>query len=167
MTFASEFHFRRQTVRVGKSCLTNCNGMNAGALHVVLTNQIGIKKEGFITERQPVNEQWNQPVYAYESQTLGSAVSDVPGAHGVLVRTVLHYTEDLDESHYEPAVGTANFHSSKVVMNYVLDLDANEKIVGGTWVTGSDRVGYFWNQINHLEFLGNLAGINQIYQPVP
>jgi hypothetical protein len=167
MTFASEFHFSRDTVQVGNSCLTNCGGMNAGALHVILANQIGLKQEGFVTERQPINEQWNQPVYAYETSTLGSALSNVPGAHGVLIHTVLHYAEDLDQSYFLPVVGTSNFHSNKVIMDYVLDLDSNNDIIGGTWSPGSDRVGYFWRQTNHLEFLDEMAGILRIYQAVP
>jgi hypothetical protein len=163
MTFASEFHFRRHTIQAGISG----TGMNAGAMHVILANQIGLKQSGFVTERQPDNEDWNQPVYGYESQMLGSSVSNIPGAHGVLVHTVLHYTEDLDLSYFAPVTGTSNFHSNKIVMDYVLDLDANENIIGGTWSTGSDRPGYFWNATNHLTFTGTMSGLNQIYQPVP
>jgi hypothetical protein len=167
MTFASEFHSRRQTVQVGTSCQANCTGMNAGALHVILSNQIGIMNQGFVTERQVIDEQWNQPVYAYESKEVGSAPSNVAGAHGVLMHTVLHYTEDLDLSYYEPVSGTNRFHSNKVAMDYVLDLNDQNQIVGGTYLPNSDRVGYFWMQTNALKFTGTMSGIQQIYREIP
>jgi hypothetical protein len=175
MTFDAEFYFERQTVQVGRACLTNspqtpdeiaaCAGMNAGAMQVILGNQIGLQQKGFITERQPDAEIWNQPVYGYTYETLGSATSTVAGAHGVLVHAVLDYTEDLDESYVQPVVGTPNFHFNTIKMDYILDLDAQGNIIGGTWQPGSDRPGYFWLPTNHLDFTNSLSGLNQIYRP--
>ncbi len=175
MTYAAEFHFRRTTVKIGRACRTSlpqtpaeiaaCSDINPGALHVALVNQIGIKQKGFVVERQANPEMWNQPVYAYDTSIIGSATSDVPGAHGVQVQTTLYYSEDLDESHWDPVIGTSNFHFSKIKMNYVLDLDSEGKIVGGTWAKGSDQPDYFWLPTNRLEFQGPLKGLQTIYQP--
>jgi hypothetical protein len=174
MTFAAEFHFERQEVQVGVACTTStpttpdqisaCSGMNPGAMHVILANQIGLQQIAFITERKADDEDWNQPVFGYTFQTTGSAISTVPGAQGVVVHGILNYTEDLDASYVQPVVGTSNFHANKIVMDYVLDVDAQGNIIGGTWASGSDRPGYFWFTKNHLDFTGELLGIQKIYQ---
>ncbi|MBC7397226.1 MAG: hypothetical protein H7333_07260 [Bdellovibrionales bacterium] len=176
MTYAAEFHFRRTTVQVGRACNTDhpqtpeqvlaCADMNPGALHVILANQIGVKQTGFVVERQPNSEMWNQPTYAYEFALIGSAASDIPGMRGVQVHATLYYSEDLDESHWEPVTGTTNFHFSKITMDYVLDLNADGKIVGGSWQAGSDHPDYFWMPTNHLEFEGPLKGLQSVYKPI-
>lgn len=44
----------------------SCADMNPGALHVIVTNFIGVNKQGFVLERTPDYEVWNQPVRGYE-----------------------------------------------------------------------------------------------------
>ena len=176
MTYAAEIHDDRETVQVGAQCRTShpqtpeeiqiCAGINAGSVHVILANQIGLMNEGFVTQRQPNTEDWNQPTYAYKTEVRGSAVSSVPGAHGQQMHGTLYYSEDLDVSSMDPVTGTSRFKSNKVEMDYILDLDANENIVGGEWVKGSDHVGFMWLATHHLEFTGIMAGIAQIYKAV-
>lgn len=43
-----------------------CADMNAGAIHVIITNFIGVNKQGFVLERTIDYEVWNQPVRGYE-----------------------------------------------------------------------------------------------------
>ena len=174
MTFAAEYYFARDSSVVGKVCMTSptstpaeiaqCSGMNAGAMHLILSNEIGLKGAPFIARKEPFNQIWHQPVSAYDSAVTGSALSNVPGATGVQVRTVLTYSEDLDESFWNPVIGTANFHSNHINMDYILDVDANGDIMGGTWTKGSQRPGYFWRPIHHLTFSGKWSGLNQIYR---
>jgi hypothetical protein len=176
MTYAAEIHADREIVQVGAQCTTSspttpeevkiCAGINAGSVHVILANQIGLKQQGFVTQRQPNIEDWNQPTYAYQFQALGSALSSVPGAHGLLIHGILYYSEDIDVSHLDPVTGTSQFKFSKVVMDYTLDLDANENIVGGTWSKGSDHLGFMWLPTNRLQFQGIMSGLNAIYKAV-
>ena len=109
MTYAAEIHANREIVQVGEQCRTStpvsnedikiCAGINAGSVHVILANMIGLQQKGFVTQRQPNTEDWNQPTYAYQSQKMGSAVSAISGAHGILMHGILFYSEDIDVSH--------------------------------------------------------------------
>lgn len=169
MTFAAAIHFKAETRQVGSKCEGGifgglsraCGDINAGALHVILANQIGIKKQGFVTERDAKKEIWNQPTFAYDFRIVGSANSR-DGARGVRVQGMLYYTDELDNSSWEQVVGTPNFKFDKITMDYVLDLDENDFIIGGSWANGSDHPDFVWMPINKLEFTDSLAGINQL-----
>ena len=41
--------------------------MNAGSFHVILGNQIGMEKKGFVVDRDRSIAVWNQPVYSFQS----------------------------------------------------------------------------------------------------
>jgi hypothetical protein len=174
MSYAAEFHFSRNTVQVGRKCTTAnpqnptqteaCADVNAGALHVILSNQIGIDKTPFITERDPGTPIWQQPTFGYEFHLLGSAPSGVAGAHGEEVHAILYYTDDPNESYWNPVLGTPEFHSNQITMDYILDLDKNERIVGGSWMPGSDHPDYVWLPLNHLVFSGIMTDVQKVYQ---
>lgn len=156
---AAASHFNSGAKQVGTKCgIWSCNDINPGAMHVVLANQIGIKKQGFVTERFPGNQIWNQPTYGYEFNLLGSTST------GVRVHGILQYTDELDDSSWDPVVGTPKFKSDKIEMDYDLDLDSSNNIIGGSFLNGSDHPGFLWIPTHHLEFKDSLAGINQIYK---
>ena len=166
MSFAAAIHFKVETRQVGTKCGWSgggCDDINPGAMHVILANQIGYKKQGFVTERDPGSQIWNQPTYGYEFTLLGSANSE-SGASGVRVHGILRYTDELENSSWDPVVGTPKFKSDKIEMDYVLDLNSTNNIIGGYWINGSDHPDFIWLPTNHLEFKDSLAGINQIYK---
>lgn len=170
MSFEAAIHFEVDTRQVGTKCGrwgTNsaCSDINAGALHVLLANQIGLKKQGFVTERDPGREIWNQPTYGFEFKYLGSANSD-DGDQGVYVHATLYYTDELEDSSWDPVVGTPKFKFDKIEMDYILDLDYYDNIIGGTWIGGTDHPDFAWLPVNKLTFTGYLAGVNKLYQPV-
>ena len=117
-----------------------------------------------MTERDPGKEIWNQPTLGYEFKYLGSADSS-DGDHGVLVHGILYYTDELDNSSWEPVVGTTNFKFDKIEMDYVLDLDYSNNIIGGYWVNRSDHPDFMWLPTNKLVFVGEMSGINRLYHP--
>lgn len=139
---------------------------NPGSMHVVLANQIGIKKQGIVAKIDPGREVWNQPVFGYEFTYWGST-EPTDGVTGVKVKATLIYTDELDYSQWLPVTGTANAQVGRLQMTYILDLDANGNIIGGTWTDRSTHPDYLWMAKNHLEFTGYLAGSNQLYHPVP
>jgi len=163
MSFTAAMHFDVQTGQVGVKCgrLHHCADINAGAMHVVLANQIGVQKIGFANDRFLGPEIWNQPTYAYKTEVMGSADD------GVQVHTTLYYTDELDKSSWSPVVGTPQFKFATIEMDYILDLDDQGNIVGGDWIDDSDHPDFFWIPLNKLEFKDSMAGINRIYQPVP
>lgn len=142
----------------------SCADMNAGSVHVILANMIGLKKQAFIAEIDPGKEIWNQPVYGFKFQLLGSAEPDA-GARGVRVKGTLIYTDELDNSQWEPVTGTSSFAEGKLELDYVLDLDSAGRIIGGRW-TGKRGPDFAWFPSNQLRFEGDLDGLNRLYRPV-
>jgi hypothetical protein len=43
-----------------------CRDMNPGSWHVVVTNKMGLRKEGFVLDQTYDDEVWNQPAYSYK-----------------------------------------------------------------------------------------------------
>ena len=66
----------------------------------------------------------------------------------------------------EPVTGTSAFKFTRVQMDYILDLDAEENIIGGDWVKGSDHLGFMWLPTNRLIFEDGMEGLNSIYHAV-
>lgn len=163
-----------------------CADVNAGAFHVVLTNMIGINSQGFIADVDRFNDVWNQPVSAYTSEVVGEvAVTEKEARAGVKtklrMKTVMIYGEELVfYSPEEEAAGTLGFVSKEPVTNtpaqttkqktyeYVVELDVNGKVVGGSWISET-RPDQLWLKKKDEKFLNGkypLAGLNTIYQPV-
>lgn len=77
---------------------TQCSGVNAGAFHIILTNQLGIRKKGFVMDIARDVEVWNQPVYRYSSEIKDVEIPPSQSARGVSrlvkVKTTLWYADD-------------------------------------------------------------------------
>ena len=144
-----------------------CDDVNAGALHVILTNEIGIRKRGFVVDIQRTKQVWNQPVYGYEMTEVGSAKSTFSD-HAVRIKATILYGSELAKSMWSPVVGTSNNKIDSMKIEYTLELDANDKIVGGEWITKRAHPDFIWRVDNQksIQFKGAMAGLNQIYQPV-
>lgn len=163
-----------------------CADVNAGAFHVVLSNMIGINSQGFVADVDRFNDVWNQPVTEYTSEVAGEvAVTAQEAKRGVksklLIKTKMIYGEEL--AFYTPeleAEGDLAFVSKEPVTNtihqafkfknyeYIIELDVNGKIIGGTWITET-RPDMLWTKRRDAKFLNGkfpLAGLNQIYKPV-
>jgi len=158
MSYAAAIHFNPQARQVGLKCgiwpySSGCSDINAGSLHVIF--------KAFVTEIFGGREVWNQPTYAYDYQILGSAYSSSTGK-GLLVHANLKYTDELDESKWDPVVGTDAFQSGSLSLDYILDLDESDQIVGGTWLYESDRPDFVWLPSKKLEFKDYFDGMNKI-----
>jgi hypothetical protein len=172
MSYTAARHFQVESKQVGSRCMglsrvlggAACKDINAGALHVVLVNQIGLKNQGFVVERDPGIQIWNQPVYGFKYQLMGSAQSK-DGASGVRVQATLYFADELDKPEWLPVVGTDKFVEGKIEMDYILDLDSNGSIIGGTWVGKADHPDFVWLPTNRLEFKDEMDGINRLYVP--
>jgi hypothetical protein len=170
MSYAAARRFNVSTHQVGGRCsgvgrilsTPGCQDINAGSLHVIFANMIGLRKQGFVTEIDPGNQIWNQPTFAYEYEITGSAKSDA-GATGVRVHARLFYSDELEESSWQPVVGTEKNAFDKLEMDYILDLDLSGRIIGGRYV-GGQRPDFVWLPTNRLEFKDDLDGINQLIQ---
>ncbi|MEN9529430.1 MAG: hypothetical protein RI932_1303, partial [Pseudomonadota bacterium] len=143
-----------------------CRDSNAGAFHIVLANQLGILREGFIADIARMGEVWNQPIYRFKSREIarqGPSPGSAPGTTTeISVETEMHYGMEV-EPHWNalgqlverPAVGS-------VVYRYRLEVDAQGRIRGGVWLQDA-RPDFIWLQQKGA-FTGSDAAIRTIYE---
>jgi len=127
-----------------------CKDVNAGALHVILTNFLGLHDQALIEDRTANFEVWNQPVYGYHVSKLdevdiaranacigATGDSYAPNSHAVKlyeVKTTVQYiyegwpsTSPIGMSNN---IGTDTYH-------YILEVDDRGKIIGGEYCSES------------------------------
>jgi|GEM_PF-1593177 len=164
----------RQDV-VGIQCVSNnaandalCKtDMNAGTFHVVLANQIGLLKEGFLADVDWTEEVWNHVVYGYQSQVVGTQAPS-PGAAPGTVKELRVQTQIM-QSLIRPAdwnVQPANDDLDGFVQyEYVLELDVYERIIGGTWIS-EEHPDFLWtiDTAAEADFAKLDRGIAAIYK---
>lgn len=156
---------------VAKEVPSDCIDINAGAFHVIVANQIGLKNEGFVAEIVRDSEVWNQPVFAFDSQIVETLSRIKPSAtkgttKQIRVQTKMYYANDggkvyWDENEkeenfmasWEPTNGTAEYSSDFEEYEYILDLDNKGNIIGGQWLT-YERPDFLWIK-KSKGFLGN------------
>lgn len=143
--------------------LEECSGVNAGAFHIVLANQIGRMKEGFVIDRDPSIEVWNQPVYSYNSHVVsdkkGKSPDSAPGTvREVEIKTVLTYISETDpdwDKIQDPAEEVLDYH-------YRLEIDSMGRIVGGTWIS-TMHPDFAWKQ-DAPTFYDDFESLKLIYE---
>lgn len=149
---------------VGFSFLPGCSDVNAGAFHIVLTNQIGLMKQAFIGDYARLREVWNNPIYSYDSRVVsegGAFRGSAPGTvRSLLINSTVVYTDELDDPNWAPVVGTPMFQKKVVEYKYYLELDAADNIIGGSWVSWN-RPDFLWTK-EREEFQGYYTGINNL-----
>ena len=129
----------------GASENPECRDTNAGTFHLVLTNNLGIQKRGFVADVSRDLQVWNQPIYAYSTQVVSEQEGASPGAapgtvRETTVKTIMSY---ISESGPEWNAGV--LYDSEREYNYRLELNANGQIIGGAWLEES-RPDFLWMQ---------------------
>ena len=171
------------SVFVGKYCISslgmklgtaNCSDINPGAFHVILANQIAMKKESLAVDIDPTRETWNQPVYGFEFQIKGATKSEhAPVAY--LVHAKLKYAEDDPESveekknvfTWEPTVGTPRYNGAVMELDYILEVDYSGRITGGEWLEASksNHPDLFWLPTKKIQFTKEFDFLYKVYKP--
>ncbi len=161
----------------------NCAGVNAGALHVVLTNMIGVKDLGFVADVDRFSDVWNQPVMGYNYEVL--SVRDARGAElrdGVAkiahVKMIMTYGEELSLLDEEESVSVVSMNPvtnteaqgfKSKNYEYTLEINAAGEILGGEWISET-RPDFLWTESKASKFgvaAGiNMSGLNSIYKPL-
>lgn len=146
----------------------DCRDANAGAFHIVLTNQIGLMREGFVIDKTRDYQVWNQPVFAYNAQVVrdyaGRSATAAPGTvREVEFQTAVYYINEVgptwNATMPEEAVDRIDYR-------YRVELDSNGLIIGGEWLdngTTDDRPDFLWKQ-SRPEFTGRFAVLGDIYR---
>jgi len=127
-----------------------CQGVNPGSLHILLTNMIGLRDMPFVADVDRFAAVWNQPVYGFNTTVLETRTSNfkAPYAPGtkktLLVETQMIYTKEI--GYYWERVPTPSSFSEGVRnYKYWLELDGNDNIIGGLWES-EDRPDFLWRQ---------------------
>lgn len=137
----------------------DCRDVNPGALHVIMTNYLGLANLPLIEDRTANYEVWNQPVVGYEvtkqTKITATKANQLVGATGStwtyntkakslyeVKMTVKYITESYPSA---TPVGFAN-NIRTDAYHYVLELDAAGKIIGGRFATDSENSGidFLW-----------------------
>lgn len=142
---------------------SECKDTNAGAFHIVLTNQIAKMDQGFVVDVTRDAEVWNQAVQGYTSRIKdASGISDEAAAgtvREVIVNTDMYYTVEV-----HPSMTNEIPSSSVRVANYKyrLELDKNDKIIGGEWLSFK-RPDFIWKQ-KAPKFKGFFSELETLYK---
>ncbi len=169
--FAGKYCVNPVGIRLGTA---NCTDINPGAFHVILANQIGIKKESFAVDIDPTRETWNQPVYGFEFDIKGTTKSE-HAATAYIVHAKFLYAEDDPEGAeekknvftWEPTVGTVKYNGAVLECDYILEVDYSGRITGGEWLGASkgNHPDLFWMPTKKIQFTEEFKFLDKVYKP--
>jgi hypothetical protein len=140
-----------------------CRDTNAGTYHVLLANYLGLMKQSFVEDRTNDYEVWNQPLRSFKvteardvtaaeaNRLVGLTADDADAGLSVeryhfnaaavrfvFVKAEVKYiTESSAEDGY--TASTIAWYTRTDRYEYVLELDAAGKVLGGEWVGSSKR----------------------------
>lgn len=141
----------------------DCSDVNPGALHVIMTNFLGLAQLPLVEDRTANYEVWNQPVVGYEvtmqAKVATSAANKCVGNTGttwtyntaakslfevkMTVSYVVEGAPSLAPIGYRDNISTDNYH-------YILELNGAGKIIGGRFCADSENA--------HIDFLWSPTG---------
>lgn len=147
--------------------LRNCDqDLNAGSFHIVVSNMLGLRKQGFMADVDRFKEVWNQPIVAYKSRIVAnnlrpSRESATGTVREVRITTEFFYVDEVDNVTWDIVHGTQDQLISSRKYRYRLELDAEGKILGGTWES-KQRPDFLWNKDKATEFRGILYRLPEL-----
>lgn len=141
-----------------------CRDTNAGAFHIVISNQLGLRKESFVADVTRDLQVWNQPVHGFKS-TIVSYQDPSPGAAAgtvkeAVIETTMTYTVEVGAM-WDALIGTSGHSDSYESYNYRIELNANGVIIGGEWIS-DNRPDFLWIQ-KRARFSGFFRKMQSIY----
>jgi len=144
-----------------------CKDVNAGSFHIVIANELGKYKRGFVADITRDAEVWNQPVVGFTSKIIDQTdevyETAAPGTVKIVhIETELAYGVE-SQPRWEPQVPDNNDdHITTRRLNYTIEIDQNGAIIGGEWVTG-ERPDFMWRQTPPA-FRGFFTELAELYE---
>ncbi len=137
-----------------------CGDVNAGAFHIVLTNQIGKRQQGFISDLDQFKEIWNYPIIAYKydrSNVYKKGSKNLVDIH-MTIKT------KNDEINPQPLPMLHTNKNTPVFYEYwyTLELSNDGRVVGGDWDKESNRPDFLWTRGSNHSFEGKWASLKSI-----
>lgn len=121
--------------------------LSPAALHIVLTNKLGLRGQSIIADIDRYQEVWNHPIIDFESTVKRIQKKDMKRI--VTLSTSLTFVDVSELNSWEktkPILG-------KMTVEYDLTLDPAGNIIGGRWL-GRDRPDFLWTVGKMEKFTG-------------
>lgn len=136
-----------------------CGDANPASFHAGVINFLGRMKQPLIFDFTAAQEVWNFPIYSYSYQasatlTPAQAMTEMglSGSNWIFnpaasvlrkITMTLHYRESQFDLN---GAGTVPSELNSKTYTYILEFDAQEKLVGGEWSGGSrlDHPDFLW-----------------------
>lgn len=138
--------------------------LNAGAFHIVLANKIGLLNESFMVDTQRLREVWNNPIYSYKSQII-QTLRPLKDSHShtekvLRVKTQVTYVDSVTPQ-WQTILNSKNQKYDTNNYEYYLDIDQNENIIGGKWIS-VNRPDFIWQKRRPARFAGLLSQLGRL-----
>lgn len=112
----------------------NYGNVHPGTLHAVLANWLGRHSHPIAMEATPGKEKWNYPIYAYAASSAKRS-----GGRQVEVKLNIKYASNINREHDQ-----APQNSKTKYFHYLLDLDAEGNVTGGSYFRDSSQIDLLW-----------------------
>lgn len=160
---------RRPSERSDPTMMNECDDVNPGTFHVAIANWIGRKGYPVVTDKTVTSQVWNYPAYRYAAQVQkitrqtalqyigvnSSAYIFNPAAEQfAYVNMTLYYANAMPS---EPTGNVAPTHTEgTMALQYVLELNAADEIIGGEWVGNSQTAhpDFIWLALEPMQGSG-------------
>ena len=164
-----------QTIPDGR--LNACEDINPGMFHLIIANWVGVKKQSIIFDRNGDNQVWNYPIYAYQSWTrevsLQEALAKIGGSGSTYTpnSAAVRFIDVTTNIIYSDAVNGYEVldynQEGRMGYQYVLELDAAGKIIGGEWAIQSktEHPDFLWIPLEASRGSGSKDGGNPYLDP--
>jgi len=152
----------------GRATDPDCQDVNAGALHVILTNFLGLNDSALVEDRVAGQEVWNQPMVGYtiskQDKVDVARANQCIGATGdtyafndqaVELYEVQLTTDYLTEGSASTHPLGMSGHVSHDSYHYILEVDARGKVIGGEYCDSSKD--------HHPDFLWAPTGVGSTW----
>ncbi|HRX82764.1 MAG TPA: hypothetical protein P5307_27045, partial [Pirellulaceae bacterium] len=107
--------------------------IGAAAFHAIITNWLGRGEHPLGIEAEPGEEKWNYPAYAYAASAAKKTSRQVE-----VTMNVVYAADSRMEWDESPRIEEVKY------FHYMLDLDADGKIVGGSFFHDSSAIDMLW-----------------------
>ena len=140
-----------------------CRDTNAGSFHVVITNMLGKMKRAFAEDRTIGYQVWNQPILGYETrkeqELTEEEVMTKLGHDGEKFHDVFNSPEAVKWVYFEmdvdylsessatedgPLIHNIGHYTHTDHYKYIVEIDADDMIVGGEWVSYNTIPDFLW-----------------------
>jgi len=113
-------------------------GLNPASFHLILANNNGLNGQSFVVDIDAGNEVWNHLVHSYSSYIVNEAevdhTSSPKAVRRLRVQTSVTYAGIIIPK-FEPVIGTEKESYFQQNYDYYLELDRNNDIIGGEWIS--------------------------------